>query len=132
MKKWRIFLIDLKQAFDTFDVNMLIGRLNNSGNRSIAPEWLSSRLINCQQVVEMSETSSSWKHNVCAVPKGSSLGPLSFLICIIILPFEVFVSADDTNSSSLEYRASENQKIKNAIVFPELILSVIENPKLYH
>ena len=125
-------MIDLKQAFDTFDVNMPIGRLKNSGNRSIAPEWLSSRLSNRQQVVEMSETSSSWKHNVCAVPKGSSLGSLSFLICIIILPFEVLVSADDTNSSSLEYRASENQKNKNAIVFPEMILSVIENPKLYH
>lgn len=73
--------IDFK-TFDTVDQEILIAMLYRYGIGGIILEWFSSYLKGRCQVTQIGEHVSPKELNPCGVPKGSVLGPLSFLILI--------------------------------------------------
>ena len=74
--------IDLKEAFDTVDHDILLDKLYCYGIRGIILEWLPSYLKGRSQVAQIGEHFSTKELNPCGVPQGSVLGSLLFLIYI--------------------------------------------------
>ena len=94
--------IDLQKAFDTVDHNILVSKLEYYGVCGIAKSWLSSYLQDRKQFVTLNGFKSSLIINKFAVPQGSVLGPLLFLVYINDLSLsvknsQVYHFADDTN-----------------------------------
>ena len=94
--------IDLKKAFDTVDHDVLLDKLNHYGFRGIINSWFSSYLKKRTQTTQVDHFISDKAVVGCAVPQGSVLGPLLFLLyvndihrCSNKLRFYLF--ADDTN-----------------------------------
>ena len=77
--------IDLKKTFDTVKHDILLDKLEHYGIRGITLKWLKSYLENRKQFVTTNHTESD-RHNLMdfGVPQGSVLGPLLFLIFIMI------------------------------------------------
>ena len=74
--------IDLSQAFDTVNHNILISKLEHYGVRGTSLRGFESYLSNRQQYVEFNGVSSESCKIKCGVPQGSILGPLLFLLYI--------------------------------------------------
>jgi len=74
--------IDLSKAFDTLDHAIFIDKLEFCGDRGCALNWFTSHLSNRRQYVDYNGVQSSLLHIRTAVPLGSILGPLLFLIYI--------------------------------------------------
>ena len=65
--------VDLKTAFDTIDLNILIMKAENMGLRGIVVNWLRSYLDNRKQYVEFKHNKSSLRDVACGVSQGSIL-----------------------------------------------------------
>ena len=96
-----IFL-DFSKAFDTINHDILLSKLYRYGIRGNPLRWFLKYLYNRNQVFKIGDTISSSQTIICGIPKGSTLGPLLFLLSINDLPncssklsFRIF--ADDTN-----------------------------------
>ena len=78
--------IDLTKAFDTVKHDVLLGKLERYGVRGLPLQWLTSYLRDRRQYVTFNGCSSSERIINVAVPQGSILGPLLFLVYINDMP----------------------------------------------
>ena len=93
--------LDFSKAFDTVNIDILLNKLNFSGVRGRAWNWLRSYLTGREQYVEISGVRSESTVVRAGVPQGSTLGPLLFNLYINDMPSSAerlrFVHfADDT------------------------------------
>ena len=97
--------MDLSKAFDTFDQKILIKKLAHYGVKCTALEGFISYLTGHSQYVEIDGVSSRILTLSAAVPQGSILGPLLFLIYMNDVPYcskylNFILYADDTTLNS--------------------------------
>ena len=77
-----LLFIDLKAAFDTVNVEILLTKLQHYGYRGKILKLLTSYLHDRKQFVFSDSISSCLLDVLCGVPQGSVLGPLLFIIYI--------------------------------------------------
>ena len=93
--------LDLSKAFDTFDHNLLLHKLESVGLLDDTVNWFQSYLTNRKQRTSVGDTLSVATPVTVALPRGSILGPLLFLIYVSDLPScqlasEIILYANDT------------------------------------
>ena len=74
--------IDLKGAFDTIDIDILLEKLEHYGVRGTALGLFKSYLTNRKQYIQYGDVKSILLEILCGVPQGSVLGPLLFIFYI--------------------------------------------------
>ena len=81
-----IVILDLQQAFDIVDHQLLLNKLQALGFNSLSVAWLRSYLTCCEQVVNIGDATSPPLSMTCGVPQGSILGPRIFLVYVSDMP----------------------------------------------
>ena len=74
--------LDLSNAVDTLNHNILLSKLESYGIKSIALQWYKSCLTQRQRFVEYQGACSSTRELETGVPQESVLGPFLFLIYV--------------------------------------------------
>ena len=115
--------VDLKNAFDTVDQNILLQKLYHYGAQNFDLKWFESYLSNRKQFTRIEGVDSSIQNIYIGVPQGSCLVPLLFLIYINDLPYsvknaKVSMYAGDTSLAFQSGRTSQltealNDELKN-------------------
>ena len=72
--------VDLQKAFDTVGHQTLLAKLNRYAIRGISNDWFKSYLSNCSQYVSINGYDSGLAAITCALPQGSVLVLLLFLL----------------------------------------------------
>jgi hypothetical protein len=95
-----LIFCDLKKAFDTVNIEILLNKLKKIGIQGTELNWFKSYLTDRWQYVCINNCNSELLRILIGVPQGSILGPLLFLLYINDMPdcsqmdFNLF--ADDT------------------------------------
>ena len=76
--------IDLQKAFDTVDHGILLSKLNHYGVRGASYQWFKSYLTGRKQYTTISYLKSDLRSINYGVPQGSVLGPILFLLLLMI------------------------------------------------
>ena len=71
---------DLFKGFDTIDHDTLFTKLEHYSIRDAALQWIKSCFSYRYQFVQFNRTCSTMQTIKCAVPQGSILGPLFFIL----------------------------------------------------
>ena len=71
--------IDLKNAFETVDQNILVNKLEHYGIRGVAEDWVCSYFENRIQYVRINDSNSECLDVKFGVPHDSALGPALFV-----------------------------------------------------
>ena len=110
--------VDLQNAFDTVEHDILLAKLEHYGIRGLANEWFRSYLSNRKQYVSINGNESSLASVLYGVPQGSVLGAFLFLIYIndlnqAIKFCKVHHFADDTNLLHFNKSVAKLNKLVN-------------------
>ena len=81
-----VIFLDLRKAFDVVNLDLLVTKLQMYGCSSSALLWLKSYLPDRRQCANITGTLSDTEVLRSAVPQGSGLGPVLFLLFINDLP----------------------------------------------
>lgn len=118
----RAVLVDFKKAFDLVNHNLLLHKLLLSGVPHCLIRWFFSYLQHRCQRLRIGNKHSDWKQLNGAMPQGSWLGPLSFLVLIDDLNPDCLVHkyVDDTTLTEL---LKDRTKPSNMQYFFQQLLS---------
>ena len=78
--------IDLKEAFETVNFDILLSKMQHCGVKNIELLWLKIFLTNCSQFCSVNSKDSSQCQVKCGIPQGSVLGSILFLFFVNDLP----------------------------------------------
>ena len=87
--------LDLKRAFDKKDHEILTKKLSHYGVKNTELKWSCSYLSNRQQCCKANREPSNFEYMRCAVPQGSCLGPLLFLLYINDMSYAIKIKDYD-------------------------------------
>ena len=109
--------LDLKKAFDTVCIEILLSKLYHIGVRGPLHEIISSYLENRYQITKVQDVYSKKEKVVIGVPQGSILGPLLFILYMNDMPNisnegTFYVFADDT---AVMIKAKNAYQLQNKI-----------------
>ena len=111
-----MILTDLQKAFDTFNHEILIKKMECLGFSKGVTLWFKSYLSNRKFKVNLNQIFSEPGNLLCGVPQGSILGPLLFLLYINDMPqslnCELLLYADDT---CLIFQHNDIKEIENQL-----------------
>ncbi len=79
-----VIFLDLSKAFDTIDHNLLLRKLEKYSIHGHSLSWIESYPSGRKQFVNYNGTKSSLHDVLCGIPQGYILGPLLFLIYIVV------------------------------------------------
>ena len=79
-----VVFLDLKKAFDTVDHTILLSKLSAYGIQENAYNWFKSYLQNRTHIRSVSGSLSKTCSLQCGFPQGTTLGPLLFLLPLIL------------------------------------------------
>ena len=99
----RALFVDFKKAFDLVNHNLLLRKLLGSNVPHCLIKWFFSYLDQRSQRVRIGTNVSGWLHLNGAMPQGSWLGPLSFLVLVDDLNVDCLIHkyVDDTTLTEL-------------------------------
>ena len=110
----RTLLVDYKKAFDCVNHNILLQKLYAKNIPHCLIKWFCSYLQHRSQRVRFGAARSGWLQLSGAMPQGSWLGPLAFLVLIDDLEVDCTIHkyVDDTTLSELTFTSLESSHMQ--------------------